>query len=102
MGDRAGTVPADRRSLARVLHHRPSKWRAVHDLSGDLRAADEPRSAWRMDFTVTARRDGDDDAAVHHARIYLRRDRHDDARGPGPPARPGRSWASRRGRYSGH
>ncbi len=33
MGGRAGAVPADQRSLARVLHHRPSQRRAFHDLS---------------------------------------------------------------------
>ena len=29
----------------RVLHHRPSEWRAVHRLSRPVRAADEPRAA---------------------------------------------------------
>ena len=30
MGDRAGAVPADRRSLAGLFHHRPSERRALH------------------------------------------------------------------------
>ena len=57
---------------ARVLHHRPSERRAVHHLSGDLRAADEPRSARRMDREAAAGRDGGDHAAVDHARIFAR------------------------------
>ena len=33
---RPGAVPADRRPVARVLHHRSPEWRAVHHLSRDL------------------------------------------------------------------
>ena len=60
---------------ARVLHHRSSERRAVHDLSGDLRTADEPRPARRMDLPAAAGRNGGHDAAVDHARIFARRDR---------------------------
>ena len=53
---RARAVPADRRSLARLLHHRSSQRRALHDLSGHLRAAHGPRSARAMDRGIAARR----------------------------------------------
>ena len=51
-GRRIGVVPADRRSLARLLHYGSSQWRAVHGLSRSLRAVDGSRSARRMDREI--------------------------------------------------
>ena len=72
-----------RRSMAGVLHHRSPERRAVHDLSGDLRAADGQGRARGMDVAPARRSAGGDDASLDHARIYLKRNRDDDPRGAG-------------------
>ena len=83
---RVGAVPAYRRPLARVLHHRPPERRAVHELSRDIRAADGQGCAGRVGSAPAERGGRGDDAAVADARIHVERDCDDDARGPGQAA----------------
>ena len=63
MGDRPGAVPADRRSVAGLFHHRSSERRALHPLSGNPPPADGRRtSAARWMERLPKARDRDDDA----------------------------------------
>ncbi len=92
---RVGTVPAYRRSLARVLHHRSPERRAVHHLPRDIRAADGQGSAGSVVVASAGRGHGGDDAPVAQARIHAERDRDDDPRGPRQTAGPSQSRPSR-------
>ena len=64
MGDRAGAVPADRRSVAGLFHHRPSERRAVHRLSGNPALLMSRGRACRLDRRLPKAAHGDDDAAA--------------------------------------
>ena len=99
MGDRARDLPAVRRSLAHLPHHRPPQRRAVLLLSASHPAADGQGLPRRHVAEDQSRRAGPERAAQNaHPRIYARRDRHSHPRRPGQEPGPSGSRPSRRRR----